>query len=555
MPVTTYGENREPKSRRVEHDFTPEAKAALSADLDKADYAQARLEEISRNAGGGLELTEEELRSLPPSILKEYAQRMRECRIALARIDINEFVKLVLRDESSGKPVKLAHHHKFWHMFLDAHPRCVLWSHVESGKTQQLCVARVLWLLGRDPNMRFAIVSNTHGQATKLIRNIARYITQNSMLRQIFPKLKKSEPWTYDQITVVRDTYSKDASIQAAGVHGNILGSRLECVILDDILDYENTKTPGQRQELWDWYHATLAGRLVANGRVYAVGTAWHPDDLQHRFARTPGWAAKRFPVIGDDGELSWESQWPRERIELKRAELGPLEFARQMMCVSRDDEEARFKREWIDACMKRGEGMKLIYSLDEAQGLEPALESMVRLGAARVYTGVDLGVQKKKSSDYSTLFTVAVMEDASRRILNVEAGKWSGPEIIDKIVDNHRRYNSICVVENNAAQDFILQFAREKTAVPLIPFTTGRNKAHPEFGIESLAAELANGKWIIPNDFGELHPALDAWVTELLYYDPNGHTGDRLMASWFAREGARSSGASSPMVSMRVIG
>jgi hypothetical protein len=28
--------------------------------------------------------------------------------------------------------------------------------------------------------------------------------------------------------------------------------------------------------------------------------------------------------------------------------------------------------------------------------------------------------------------------------------------------------------------------------------------------------------------------------VKEVLYYDPKEHTGDRLMASWFAREGAR---------------
>ena len=31
-------------------------------------------------------------------------------------------------------------------------------------------------------------------------------------------------------------------------------------------------------------------------------------------------------------------------------------------------------------------------------------------------------------------------------------------------------------------------------------------------------------------------------WVDEILYYDPVSHTGDRLMASWIAREGARRS-------------
>ncbi len=40
--------------------------------------------------------------------------------------------------------------------------------------------------------------------------------------------------------------------------------------------------------------------------------------------------------------------------------------------------------------------------------------------------------------------------------------------------------------------------------------------------------------------DLPRLHPEVDAWVNEMLYYDPRSHTGDRLMASWFAREAAR---------------
>jgi hypothetical protein len=67
------------------------------------------------------------------------------------------------------------------------------------------------------------------------------------------------------------------------------------------------------------------------------------------------------------------------------------------------------------------------------------------------------------------------------------------------------------------------------------------QNKHHPEYGVESLAAEMAAGKWIIPCELdGSVQPEVSLWLTEMLYYDPQGHTGDRLMASWIAREGAR---------------
>ena len=79
-----------------------------------------------------------------------------------------------------------------------------------------------------------------------------------------------------------------------------------------------------------------------------------------------------------------------------------------------------------------------------------------------------------------------------------------------------------------------------------MFPFNTrgsGKvgNKNHPQDGVEGIAAEMANSRWIIPCDTeGKPSPEIEAWIQEMLYYDPRGHTGDRLMASWFAREGSR---------------
>jgi len=447
---------------------------------------------------------------------------------SLARLHPALFSSVVIKDERSGNGITLAPIHTAWHALANDHDRLLLWSHVESGKTTQMAIARALYELGRDPTTRIAIVSNTHTQAEKIVHSISRYIESSPELHQVFPKLVRSEPWTSSQLFVKRTTYSKDPSVQAFGVHGNVLGARIDFLILDDILDYENCRTPASRKDLWDWYHSTLAGRLTAGARVVCIGTAFHPDDLLHRLAALPGWSAYRYPVLDEAGQPRWPDRWPPERIAKKRDELGPLEFARQMLCVSRDDAEARFKREWIEVALKRGEGKSLCYGL-----------SAVPSGC-RVYTGVDLAVQRHSASDWTVLFTLVVTPDGSREVLGIERGRWSGPEIISRIFDVHRRYQSICIVENNAAQDFIVQFAQAQGASFIRPYTTGRQKASPEFGIESLATEMAAGKWIIPNQGGRVEPVLDPWISEMLYYDPAGHTGDCLMASWFATQGAR---------------
>lgn len=458
----------------------------------------------------------------------ESAQAMDALHCQMARQDVNAFITYVMKDERTAHPVEQAPIHEAWHQLADTNDRLLIWSHIESGKTSQLSIGRTLFALGQDPSLRIAIVSNTHDQANKLVRAIARYIEHSPELRRVFPKLIKSDPWTSHQLFVQRHTTSKDPSIQATGIHGNILGARIDLLIMDDVLDYENCRTEVLRKDLWDWYHATLAGRVTAQGKVLVVGTAFHPDDMLHRFARQPGWKAVRYPILDENQVPRWPDRWPMERIKKKREELGPLEFARQMLCVARDDTEARFKREWIEWCLQRGVDKDLCYGLK------------VLPAGVRTYTGVDLAVQRHSASDATVFFDIAVHKNGDREVLNIDAGKWSGPEIVTRMIDHHRRYLSICIVENNAAQDFILQFTRGSSAIPIRPFTTGRNKANPEFGVESLATEMASRKWIIPNQGGRLAPEIDAWITEMLYYDPKAHTGDRLMASWFAREGAR---------------
>lgn len=464
-------------------------------------------------------------------------QNYHALRVSAARRSIDEFIELVGLDERSGKPVVQSNTHLAFQRFATEHKKLVLWSHIESGKTNAFSVFRILWRLGRNPNLRIAIVSNTAGQAKKPLRAIQQYIEKamrgDSVLAEIFPNLKPGRTWSEFALSVERTdgTPSKDYSVQAVGVHGNVLGARFDEVILDDILDYENTRTPHARDELHEWYNATIAGRLTANSAVRFIGTAWHPDDIMHRMAATPGFFSVSFPVLTEDGQSSWPERWPLARIEEARAVMGTREFSRQLMCVARDEEGSRFATEWIRRALELGDGRSM-----------PGYLNFVPPGYA-TYTGVDLATGKKKGSKNhkTVLFTVAVHPDESREVLCVEGGNWTGPEILQRIVDTHRRYQSIIFVEDNAAQEFIVQFTKNSTAVPVKPFNTGKNKYDPSFGVESLAVELENGKWIIPSSEGRpLTQDVQEWIDGMLNYVPGTHTSDYLMASWIAREGIR---------------
>lgn len=499
-----------------------------------------------------------------PGEVQRLAIRHRQLRAVVARKDPNAFARFVMKDERTGVPIIQAPMHKAWHDLMTEHPRLLMWSHVEGGKTTQIAIARTLFELGTTPNLRVAVVSNTNELARKMVRLIGQYIEKSRELHEVFPDLVPTQdpslPWKSSQLTVNRPGMGgKDPSVQACGVHGNIIGSRVDLLILDDILDHENTHTPGPRADVLRWVKSSLFSRLTENARVWVVGNAWHPDDAMHQLEREQRFVAKRFPVVDLSGELTWPERWSHERIELARHDLGPLEYARQLLCQARDDASSRFKKEWIDVAIEGGKGLaycedsddywdSLELSDEERDERQAARETVWRLsGRGSIFTGVDLAVSRSESAGETVLFTIAVDENKNRRVLNIRAGKWSGPEILNNVKEVHYLFGGIFIIENNAMQQMVIDMLRDETDIPILPFTTGKNKAHYEFGIESLAAEMAGGKWQIPNGaampggkVAPMHKEVDTWIGEMLFYDPKEHTGDRLMASWFAREGAR---------------
>jgi len=496
------------------------------------------------------------------------ARRARKARVSLARVDGAIFNELVLRDEETGNPVTNAPVHVEMHHEIDKARRLVLWSHIESGKTQAITVGRTLFELGKNPNLRICIVSNTGGQSVKIVRTIAKYIESSEELHRVFPHLRPRTPWTHNSITVERQTKAKDASVTATGVHGAVLGARFDLLILDDILDYEITRTEIQRDELLKWYLSTLSGRVTANGRIIAVGTAWDKDDLMHTLSRKKAFSHRRFGVLDAEGNPTWPGRWPLARIIEKFEELGEIEGTRQLKCIAPDATTERFKLEWIQLCLNNGDGYDLVSSINVRDLHEGAF----------VVVGVDLGFTKTRHGGAKTVFFALLFyPDGMRQVLSIEAGNFSGPEIVMKALDYHRRFSANVYVESNSAQRLILDFALDPDyidviksrfgadfdpgLIPVLPFQTGVNKWHATFGLESLGVELSHGKWIIPNDkynlkemTGTIDPEVLAWISEMRGYDRNAHTGDRLMSAWFAREGGRGTFGRKTKVTARVF-
>lgn len=452
-----------------------------------------------------------------PSLESRAAAR-RELLLRRARKDLAAFVEYVFG-------LKLAPHHRAWCQAVSEAGRLVLLAPVEHGKTTLTSVALPLWILGNSPDARIALVSETHTQAARPLAAIREHILRNPKLREVFPHLLPArgarERWSDAEVVVERPTPSKDPSIIAIGVSGPLLGARLDLAILDDVCSWENTFTSAQREKVVAWFRSTLVGRVVSTGRVLVVGTPWHRDDLLHVLERSGEYRVQRDAAISNDGKPLWPEAWPLARLEQRRREIGELEFGRQLLLTVLSEAGARFREEWFERAFSAAAtlGVGLVDQFGEPHP---------------TFTGVDLGVGATAAHDESVLFTIALLPDGRRRVLEIEAGHWQAPELVARIKSARERFGSRVRVESNAAQAYIVQFLAAD-GVHVESHVTGKNRHDPIFGIESLAVEMEQGRWIVPDA-----PATRTWARELLAFSPASHAGDRVVASWLAREAAR---------------
>lgn len=456
----------------------------------------------------------------------------------LARRNANDFIPYVLKDQTGQKVVQ-SQIHKEMQFHVDECRRrgvqyCGIlapWGH---GKSENIVIGRTLKLLGEDRNKRIFVVCNTDDNAKARVTVIGRYILTDADYHSVYPEVKEAEmgEWTRHKIIVERDSMSKDGSVESWGIMSSGIGGRCDILIFDDPVDMRNALlNPSLRSSVKDSFKNIWLSRLMPDGFAVYIATAWHKDDLTHELLRNPAW---KFLVmrISDDYEsidcsssfkgeykIPLWSIWNKEKLLDRLSTIGQRAFNRGFRQEALSDEDKTFPH-----------SEQIFHAHLSKDFIMPSWPKVV---------GVDPFGQQV------VIFVLALVEGRLQRVpVEVRRGKWDPARTINEILEVNRIHRPfVFVVENNAAQDAIVQWAREKGGANLniVPFTTGMQKANPDFGLPSLDVEFENGSWIVPMAGHELgcRCGLCVWRQELSDH-PVGEVADTVMASWFAREGAR---------------
>jgi hypothetical protein len=474
------------------------------------------------------------------------------------RRTLSDFAAEVCRDER-GHRIALAPIHTSWHDFVrrawEAKQRALILAPFGHGKSQSLVIPLIAYELGRDPQLRVKIVSDSDDNAGQKLISLKRMIESPSY-RRLFPGVRPGGTWTKTALYLQRHGHASDPSVESLSVEGKPLGKRADILVLDDVIDQEAEFSEPIRDKVYSRLTFSFFSRLAPGGRVLAVGTPQHADDSYARFSGSPGWrtlvqrisedcsvihqhetdeSAPGVEVAGADLPL-WGARWDQAAL-MKKASDDPREFARGFRMQAYSDDELSFPS--FKDC------------------IEPsALASDWWRRRMPAYVGVDI------SAGTRTGMSVVVLgfdQRSGRKFFLETASLSGGLDNLHAHLDGvtHRHDVRFIMVEDNGVQSVLTEHL-EKFGNPAWKFlvegvtTTSKNKRDRALGVKAMDAQFARRAFSFPGGEVANHPvgcrcAWDTLRRELESY-PKGSCDDTVMATWFAEQAVHKWGAPVPL-------
>ncbi len=397
-------------------------------------------------------------------------------------------------------------------------------------------LGRALWELGRNVSLRIKIVSQSSPKADQKGELIRDLIENSSEIHKIFPNLKPDRShWRSSSIRVQRPRSAMDPSLECAGVLSSGAGGEADLLLFDDICDERNSVTnPGWREKVIHAYENVWINCLPEYGRSVYIATPWSPGDCTNKLINAGIYKIHRKSI--DEVKKLWPERWTEQGLEDRRKEIGSQNYGRNFGLVNFSPEDAEIESEDIDNCINR------IIGIDAIEPFWPR------------YVGVDLASALNSEAAYSVIFVLA--KDLDGHLYPIEAirKRMKATHLAHALVEINRKHKpEIIMVESNGYQQTFSTWVKEfypNEILPLRSFHTGVNKNSIEGGLPLLALDFKFGRWVVYLGASHLRPShsknckcpICLWLQECREY-PHGRFSDLLMASYFAREAAKTGG------------
>lgn len=462
----------------------------------------------------------------------------------------------------------LADHQLRWVTETERRRRALILGPCGHGKTETFSKVLQLRTICRNRDVRILLVSASDKLAVKNLKVIKYHLEYNQRIIQDFGRFfDKTLTWTDHQMYVQRPKRDmKDATVEAVGLLGAITGGRFDIIILDDVIDANNSHTEAGRRRIHDYIKGTLVPRLEPWGVVWAIGTRKHYDDFYgHGIINDPTWyvihdkAIIREPddykvverkdpielmgpdgttydtnidiqINGDDrGEVLWPEKWDIVSLLIAKHSLGHL-FTREYQNIAASNERALFKIEDLKGCCDE----TLSYWSGDMLNRDDRLEYDVIIQGVDPSLVDDKRKAEAEDTDYAVIWTSGVKSNGEEVLLGLERRRGMQPsEILQWIEDEYERFNpAFCFVEVNSFGIIHANSLIRDKGLRVVKHYTDRKKSDLYVGVPAMAIKFENRKIRLPYKTAADKKKTDRLIVEFHYLGQEAHD-DIVMGGW----------------------
>lgn len=399
----------------------------------------------------------------------------------------------------------------------------------------------VCYKLATDPNHRITIVSKGQAQARKMLGHIQRRMTDIAAFPEFIGKFgpfynegqeRQGKPWTRDYFTVAKaDHDERDYSLQVLGWTGQIYGSRVDTLILDDIQTRDNL---GQVDAMFDKFSLEAVSRLHEDwGKLFYIGTRIEVGDFPEKLIDSGVISSKNMKVvhaINYSGESYWPDRWPVSKLD-------------------NDEEDHKGIRQLVGEkawwCAYQQQPALSAMATFTDQMMDGACDKTRKIGSGTPGESVVLGLDPALGGGNAIIALAYDMEQIRVLDCQRDTGLSQSEEILNLVEQYALRYNPrALIIEINAFQrslgrDDRLQALGTRYGFRIYEHSTTRNKLDPVMGVASMDSSFIRGEVSIPWGDDMAKNRMLELVQEFRSWRPNVPTRlitqDLVMAFWFA--------------------
>lgn len=210
--------------------------------------------------------------------------------------------------------------------------------------------------------------------------------------------LRRGKTWTDIELQIIQEVPGEEPvliTVVGMGITGSVRGINIDSfrpdfILLDDVLDEENSATPDQRKKHEDLIYGAVINSLAPasenpSAMLLALQTPLDREDYSMKAEHDPDWKFMRVSIWTEDTKdlpleqrrSRWEARWPS--VEMQQKMLGFSRrnklsvWMREYECKVTAPELSSFRSEWLQSWTSLPKFLTHILVIDPVPPPSPA--------------------------------------------------------------------------------------------------------------------------------------------------------------------------------------